>query len=291
MLLKGKNAIVTGSSMGLGKAIATKFIEEGANVLICARNIKVLFETEKELSTKLSEDQELYSYPVDISKPEDVEHLYHYSKRKFGKIDILVNNAGIQGVRGLVDLADYEKWVETININLIGTVHMCMIFLPQFKEQKYGKIINLSGGGSMNPRKFFSAYATSKAAVVRFTETLAEELKEYNVDCNCVAPGALNTRLLDEVILAGAEKIGEEYYKKVLKQKEDGGSSLENAVELIVYLASEKSDKLTGKSISSIWDKWRDDIPEHIEELKNSDIYTLRRILPKDRNKKWGDVE
>lgn len=291
MLFEGKNAIITGSSQGLGKAIAEEFIKEGANVIICARNYKLLKETKEELSKHLYEDQILRYFTLDISNQFSVRNFHYCATSVFDKIDILVNNAGIYGVKGLIDIKDFEAWIETININLIGTVNMCMIFLPQFKEQRYGKIINLSGGGAANPRPYFSAYSTSKAAVVRFTETLAEELKEYNIDCNCVAPGALNTRLLDEVLKAGVEKIGEEYYKKALKQRENGGDSLKNAAELCTYLASNNSKGLTGKMISAVWDNWRDNIPNHIEELKNSDIYTLRRILPKDRNKNWGDVK
>jgi NAD(P)-dependent dehydrogenase (short-subunit alcohol dehydrogenase family) len=166
-----------------------------------------------------------------------------------------------------------------------------MKFLPKFKEQRHGKIINISGGGAAYPRPYFSAYATSKAGVVRFTETIAEELKEYSIDCNCIAPGALNTRMLSEVLNAGIKSVGYNYYERAMTQKLSGGDSLKDAAELCTYLASDKSDGLTGKLISARWDKWRDDIPEHIEEIKNSDIYTLRRILPKDRNKNWGDVE
>ena len=291
MLLKGKNAIVTGSNQGLGKAIAEEFIKEGANVIICARDYKLLYKTYLELSKNLIEGQEIYPISVDISNQFHVDSFYEQVTTYFSKIDILVNNAGIYGVKGLVDIKDYDKWTETININLLGTVYMCMKFLPMFKLQRHGKIINISGGGAANPRPYFSAYATSKAAVVRFTETLAEELKEYNIDCNCIAPGALNTRLLGEILEEGAENVGKEYYKKALKQKKDGGDSLKNAAELCTYFASERSDGLTGKLISARWDKWRDDIPNYIEEIKNSDIYTLRRILPKDRNKKWGDVE
>ena len=286
MLLKGKNAIITGSNQGLGKVIAEKFIEEGANVILCARDLELLKETHKKLSTKLSEDQILRYFTLDISSPSSVRNFHYCVMSVFDKVDILVNNAGIQGVKGLVDIKDLKEWVETININLIGTVNMCMIFIPQFKEQKSGKIINLSGGGAANPRKFFSAYATSKAAVVRFSECLAEELKHFNIDVNCVAPGALNTRLLEENLAAGAEKVGEEYYKKILKQKEDGGSSLKNAAEMITFLVSESCDGVTGKLISSIWDDWKN-TPNHIQELKNTDVYTLRRILPEDINPYW----
>lgn len=285
MLLKGKNVIITGSNQGLGKVIAEKFIEEGANVLICARNIRQLNETERELSLKLSEGQKLYSYPVDISNSDSVEFLYYYAHLMFKNIDILINNAGISGVKGLVDISDFKAWKETININLMGTVNMCMQFLPKLKENG-GKIINISGGGALTPRTNFSAYASSKAAIVRFSECLAEELREFNVDVNCVAPGALNTRILDEAITDGIEKVGKEYYNKALKQKESGGDSLENAANLCAFLASDKCSGITGKIISAKWDDW-ENLPDHKQELKTTDIYTLRRILPFDINPYW----
>ena len=285
MLLNGKNAIVTGSNQGLGKEIAKEFIKQGANVILCARDLKLLKETYKELSKDLQEGQILRYFSLDISKPFSVRNFHYCVMSVFNKIDILVNNAGIYGVKGLVDVKDYEEWANTINVNLMGTVHMCMIFLPQLKESK-GKIINLSGNGAANSRPYFSAYAVSKTAVVRFSETLASELKNDGINVNCVAPGALNTKMLDEAIAAGAEKVGEAYYNRALKQRKEGGHSLNNAADLFVFLASEKSNGITGKLISAVWDDWKD-LPNHIQELNNTDVYTIRRIIPHEINPYW----
>ena len=119
-------------------------------------------------------------------------------------------------------------------------------------------------------------------------ETIAEELRDFNIDVNMVAPGALNTRLLDEVLVAGPEKVGKDFYNNSIKQKEQGGSPPEQGAALCVYLASEQSNGITGKLISAVWDPW-ETLHEKIAELENSDIYTLRRIVPKDRGKNWGD--
>ena len=136
---------------------------------------------------------------------------------------------------------------------------------------------------------FISAYAASKAAIVRFAETLAEEVKDDGIDVNSIAPGALNTRLLDEVLEAGPQKVGKAFYKKALDQKKEGGVPLELGAELSVFLASELSDGITGKLISAVWDPWKT-FPEHLDELKKTDIYTLRRIVPKERGMEWGEV-
>jgi NAD(P)-dependent dehydrogenase (short-subunit alcohol dehydrogenase family) len=134
---------------------------------------------------------------------------------------------------------------------------------------------------------FFSAYAASKAAVVRYVETLALELIEHGIDCNSIAPGALNTRLLDEVLAAGPDRVGKAFYEASLKQKATGGDSPEQAAELCVFLASTASDGITARLISAKWDPWGE-LPRYRDDLAGSDLYTLRRIVPADRGKDWG---
>ncbi|HTA95892.1 MAG TPA: SDR family oxidoreductase, partial [Verrucomicrobiae bacterium] len=119
-------------------------------------------------------------------------------------------------------------------------------------------------------------------------ETLAEELKEFRVDVNAIAPGALATRLVDEVLAAGVEKVGASFFEKNKSWKEKGAVPLELGASVAVYLASAQSDGITGKLISAQWDDWAK-LHEHRDELTKSDIYCLRRIVPKDRGKTWGD--
>jgi NAD(P)-dependent dehydrogenase (short-subunit alcohol dehydrogenase family) len=151
----------------------------------------------------------------------------------------------------------------------------------------HGKIIQLSGGGATSPLPMLSAYATSKAAVVRFMETLAEETRSHRIDVNCIAPGALNTRLLDQFIAAGPEQIGAEFHARAVRQKEQGGAPLGQGAALAVFLGSAASDGITGKLISAVWDPWTQ-LPEHREDLRRTDVYTLRRIVPQDRDLSWG---
>jgi 3-oxoacyl-[acyl-carrier protein] reductase len=163
---------------------------------------------------------------------------------------------------------------------------MCRAVLPHLRAQSRGKIIQLSGGGATSPLPNLSAYAASKAAIVRFAETLAEELKPTHIDVNSIAPGALNTRMLDEVLDAGTEKVGASFYARAVEQKKAGGTSLEIGANLAVFLGSALSDGITGKLISAAWDHWSD-LPAHIDDLRNTDIYTLRRIVPQDRARTW----
>jgi 3-oxoacyl-[acyl-carrier protein] reductase len=171
-----------------------------------------------------------------------------------------------------------EDWIQTLIVNLIGTVLCCKAVLPGMIDRRHGKIINLSGGGATTPRPNFSAYAASKAAVVRFTETLAEEVKKFNIQVNAIAPGAINTKMLDEVLTAG-EAAGEATIAQARKQKETGGDSLEAAVTLVVFLASDESNTLTGKLISAQHDPWRE-WSGKADELNATPLYTIRRLDP-----------
>ncbi len=184
-------------------------------------------------------------------------------------------------------MCEWSDWVRAIEINLMGSVLMCRAVLPQFRAKHYGKIVQLSGGGATNPLPRISAYAASKAAIVRFAETLAEEVRDDHIDVNSIAPGALNTRLLDEVLEAGPERVGESFYAKATKQRQSGGTSLECGAALAVFLASAASDGISGKLLSAVWDPW-ETLASRKEDLR-SDIYTLRRIVPKDRGLPWGD--
>ena len=145
-----------------------------------------------------------------------------------------------------------------IEINLFGSVLVARALVPQLRRVGQGKIIQLSGGGATSPLPGLSAYAASKAAIVRFVETLALELREDHVDVNAIAPGALNTRLLDEVIAAGPDKVGKAFHERALEQRRSGGTPLERGAELAVWLASADSDGITGKLLSAVWDPWRE---------------------------------
>lgn len=279
--LEGRSAIITGANQGFGLAVARAFVREGANVLICARDKARLKAAREDLG------KQVIAEAGDVSREDHVERIVKRAISEFGPLQILINNAGVYGPKGTIDEIEWTEWVRTVEVNLYGSVLMCRGVVPHMRAQRYGKIVQLSGGGATNPLPRLSAYAASKAAVVRFAETLAEELREFHVDVNSVAPGSLNTRLLDEVLEAGAEKVGRDFYERAVKQKADGGVPLERGAELCVFLASAASDGITGKLLSAIWDSW-EELPRHADDL-SGDLYTLRRIVPKDRGLKWGD--
>ena len=286
MKLSGRNAIITGANRGFGFEVAKKFVEEGASVVICGRDANQVSNAVDTLRKLSSSKQTIIGLPLDVSKEESVKNLIDTAIATLGRIDIVVNNAGVYGPKGLIEDVDSGEWISAININLFSVFFICKWILPHMKKNNAGKIINLSGGGATAPLPRISAYAASKAAVVRLTETLAEECREYSIEINAIAPGALNTRLLEEVIESGPDRVGKAFYEKALKQKSDGGTPLDLGASLCVYLASSESNGITGKLISAPWDPWQN-LAHYREDLKNTDIYTLRRIVEKDRGKNW----
>jgi NAD(P)-dependent dehydrogenase (short-subunit alcohol dehydrogenase family) len=286
--LQGKVAIVTGANQGLGLEIARRYAAVGASLVVCARDSGSLAKAATQLQLHQSDGQGIEAIAADVSIPSDVERLVARALERFGKIDVLVNNAGIYGPMGATEDVDWREWVRAIEINLLGSVLMARAVVPAMKERRAGKIIQLSGGGATNPLPRISAYAASKAAVVRFAETLAEELRDFGIDVNSIAPGALNTRMLEQALAAGPEKVGAAFFEKSVKQRESGGAGLEQGASLAVFLASDASNGITGRLISALWDNW-EAWPEHLAELASSDVYTLRRISGRDRGVDWGD--
>jgi 3-oxoacyl-[acyl-carrier protein] reductase len=286
MKLKNLNALVTGSSQGLGKAIAEQFLHEGAHVVLCARSENDLTATRDELARRFPH-QKVSAKTCDVSNERQVAELVDFAVAELGSIEALVLNAGVYGPMGPTESVSLNEWRRALDINLFGVLLPCRSLIPHFKKAGHGKIIVLSGGGATNPLPNISAYAASKAAVVRLMETFAEELRSFHVDVNAIAPGALATRLVDEVLSAGPEKVGAAFFEKNKSWKEKGAVPLELGAQLAVYLASAESDGITGKLISAQWDPWRD-LQKHRDELTKSDIYCLRRIVPEDRGKKWS---
>jgi NAD(P)-dependent dehydrogenase (short-subunit alcohol dehydrogenase family) len=289
--LAGRTALITGASQGLGLEIARAYLAAGVDgVCVCARDATALTSAVEELRELAAPGQRVLGQSADVSLPADVERLVEVALGELGELTILVCNAGIYGPKGAIaEPGDWAEWVRTVEINLFGSVLPMRALAPHFARRGYGKIVQLSGGGATGPLAGLSAYAASKAAVVRFAETLAEELREQRVDVNALAPGALNTRLLEEVLGAGPERVGEDFYERALSQRRSGGVSLRRGAELAVFLGSAASDGITGKLLSAVWDSWRE-LPAHRCDL-DSDVYTLRRIVPGDRGLGWGDGE
>ncbi len=288
-VLAGKVAIITGANQGLGLEIARKYASSGAHLMLCARNANLLESATHEVDKLAGSGQKIVCQVADVSNESNVNELVAATIAQLGGCHILVNNAGVYGPKGDIESIEWVDWIRAIEINIFGSILMSRAVLPHFKMQHYGKIIQLSGGGATSPMPRLSAYAVSKAAIVRYAETLAEEVRGSGIDVNSIAPGALNTRMLEEILAAGPDKVGKDFYERSMRQKETGGAGLVKGADLALFLASPESDGITAKLISAVWDSWRE-WPNHLDQLSKSDAYTLRRISGRDRGMEWGDV-
>ncbi len=272
MTLSGRTALITGGSRGIGWAIAQAFAREGAAICLLARASSLLAAASAELRAA---GAHAMAAPADVRDPDAVAAAFQSAQRELGAISILVNAAAIQGPIGAIDEVPPAAWRTAIEANLLGTFHCMQAALPGMKALGGGHILNFAGGGAATARPRFSAYAASKAAIVRLTETAALEMEPYCVQINAISPGAVNTQMLEEVLAAG-DRAGEEFGRAML-QKRQGGESPGRAAALALFLVSPQARGISGRLLSAIWDDW-ESLPKLAATLPNSDLFTLRRV-------------
>tara|TARA_B100000886_G_scaffold333313_1_gene287103 strand:- start:1300 stop:2154 length:855 start_codon:yes stop_codon:yes gene_type:complete len=283
--LTKKTVLITGGTRGLGRHLVSSFWGKGYSVAILANNKIRLNSTLRSLKNR--KNQKKISLQCDLNNAKMISSMTHIIKDEFSHLDVLINNAAIQGPIGHFSDNKDVDWDKVINVNLKAPIYLCRNLLPLLKKSSSPSIINISGGGASTSRENFSPYAVSKTALVRFSETIADELFDHNIKVNCIAPGMMPTDMLKEILNENNEP-GMNEVDKANKVLMDQNYSFEKVSNLALFLASEESRGITGKLISAIWDNWLD-WPKHLSELNNSDLYTLRRITSKDKGLDWGD--
>lgn len=275
MTLAGRAAVVTGGGRGIGAAVAESLAEAGAAVVVCARTRSEL----EAVAARIRARGGLAEVAAgDVADADSAAAMVDACATRFGGLDILVNAAGVYGPIGRTWEVDPAAWARAVAVNLLGTLHTSRAAIPRMMASGRGRIINFSGGGATAPLPNLSAYGASKAAVVRLTETLAEELRGRGVTVNAIAPGAVDTRLQDEVLAAG-ERAGELYARTVrLRRSGEGGVPAALAAALAVFLASDAAEGLSGKLVSAPHDGWQSWGGERIAELMERPWLTLRRL-------------
>ena len=270
--------VLTGSSTGIGRALAERLLAQGHEVWGLARS---------EQAELASRAPGFRASRCDVGTWTDVERTADEVAAAWGRVDAVIACAGAQGEIGRTLAADPARWSATVRGNLDGTFHTLRAFAPLLaRAERRAKVICFSGGGATKPRARFSAYGVAKTAIVRLVETIAEEERGQPLDINAIAPGAINTRLTEEVLALGPAVVGEAEYAAAQKQKAAGGASLEKALGLVAWLLSPASDGISGRLLAAPWDPWAS-LGEKAAELAGSDIYTLRRIVPEERGKAW----
>jgi NAD(P)-dependent dehydrogenase (short-subunit alcohol dehydrogenase family) len=281
MTLPGNNlAIVTGASRGLGRLIALELAAAGIDVLIIGRDRDALAKVANEAQGPTK--AKVYPLPIDLEAPGAVDAIAERAQQ-LGGVSILINNAAIQGPIGAAWEVDAAAFERTMRVDFALPVTLCRAVLPGMIARGGGWIVNISGGGATGPRPMFSAYGAAKTALVRFGETLAAEVAGRGVRVNSVAPGAFSSGITREVVTAGgAADVKETQIAAQLIEKSDD-SNARKAAKLVLYLVGGKGRDITGKLISAVWDPWNE-MHNVWEKIANTDIYTLRRIVPSDRD-------
>lgn len=251
MQFKGKTAIVTGSTSGIGLAIAEAFAKEGASVVVNGLGAQADIDA---AVARVSAAGVAVSYdPANMLKPDDIARMVKDAAQRHSSVDILVNNAGIQHVAP-VDEFPIEKWDQVIAINLSSAFHAIRAALPGMKARKWGRIINIASAHSLTASPFKSAYVAAKHGIAGLTKVVALEVAETGITCNAISPGFVWTPLVEKQIpdLARSEGISEEAAKrKVLERQPTRRFSEPSEIgALAVYLASEAAGNVTGTNVS-----------------------------------------
>jgi NAD(P)-dependent dehydrogenase (short-subunit alcohol dehydrogenase family) len=274
-------AVVTGASRGLGQLCARELAAHGANLLLVARDQSALVEVAAEIKLKYP-GREVATLVRDLGDPDAPQHV-HEAADRLGRAEILVNNAAVQGPIGPAWEVPWHEFEEALRLNFLVPVALCRALIPSMKAAGRGWIINISGGGATGPRPMFTAYAAAKAALIRFTETLAIETARDGIRVNAVAPGAFASGMT-RVVHSSAENAGEAEAataENLLDNKDR--TNAKKAARLVVYLTIGEGRDVTGKLISAVWDRW-DFLHRCPEVVTHKDVFTLRRILPAERN-------
>jgi 3-oxoacyl-[acyl-carrier protein] reductase len=269
-VLAGKNILITGAGRGIGKRLALSMAARGAKVGLLARSRGELDLAQLEIEQAGGIAMRLRA---DVRDGDQIAAAVDRMKVLWGQINVLICAAGIQGPIGKLMEISPKAWCETVETNLHGVMFAARAVLPEMIARRSGKIIALSGGGSLTPRPHFSAYAASKTALVRLIETLAAEISEDNVQVNCMAPGGAYTSMTDEILAAG-DKAGWKEIEDARQVRMTGGVLPEKQIQLALFLASERSNHITGKVVH-VNDEWRR--LEHGQV--NAELYTLRRVV------------
>ena len=262
--------LITGAGRGIGKRLAIGFASHGSRVALLARS-----KAELDLANLEIEHGGGVSLRVraDVRDLEQMVAAVDRMRAHYGRLDVLICAAAVQGPIGPMLDNSPKAWAETIETNLLGVVNSVRAVLPHMLDKRSGKIIVLGGRGAAEPRSYFSAYAASKAAVARFVETIAEEIRDRNVQINVMSPGRTYTHMTDEILRAG-DNAGTKEHDESVNVRISGGVSPEKQIDLALFLASEDSNHISGKFLH-VNDDWR-----RLEHAPvGREVYTIRRVL------------
>ena len=262
--------LVTGAGRGIGKRLAIGFAAKGARVALLARSKAELDLCHLEIEHAGGSALRIRA---DVSDFEQVSAAVERARVHFNRgIQVLICAAAVQGPIGPFVETTPRNWNDLVNTNLMGVLNACRAVLPQMVERRNGKIIVLACGGAFSARPNFAIYAATKSAVARFVESVAEEVRDHNVQINCISPGDTYTHMTDQILAAG-ERAGWREAEHAEQTRLTGGTAPDRQLDLAMFLASEESNHISGRLVG-VMDEWK--------KLKHGsvkpDLFTLRRV-------------
>ncbi|MBV9325870.1 MAG: SDR family oxidoreductase [Chloroflexi bacterium] len=267
-----RHIILTGATSGIGAALAEALAADGHTVYVCARRADAL---ERIASSSPS----ILAHVCDVSEEEQVEAFVGWVGERTNHVDALINCAGSFGAIGPFEVTDSAEWLNTLRVNLYGTYLVTKHALALLGRSMDARVVNFSGGGAFGAFPNYSAYACSKAGIVRLTECLAAELAPRGVAVNAVAPGFLATPAHDSTLRAGPALAGALHYRRTLEILEESGAEMDNVLDCVRFLLSYEARGLSGKTISANFDPWRTTaFRQRIVDASRSDLWTMRRL-------------
>lgn len=242
-LLKGKTALITGGTAGIGKMIACHYAEAGANVIILGTNAERSAQAVKEIEAcKKDPEQKVSSYLINVSKTKEVEELVEKLLQEWGKIDILVNNAGITRDNLLMKMSE-EDWDAVVDVNLKSVYNTCKALSRPMMKARNGVIINITSVIGLTGNAGQANYAASKAGMIGFTKSLAKELASRGIRANCIAPGYIDTQMTEGL----TPQIKEAIISKIPMSRIGHPKDIANAA---LFLASDLAGYITGQVLT-----------------------------------------
>ena len=276
---------ISGASGYAGSRISAHLAGQGRNLILASRDPIRVEELADQLRRKYS-NIKIQTLLCDLSSVDS----WHASTEKLlnFEVDCYINCSGIQGKLGPSHEIDYEEMNLVFKVNLFSSMYFSNFFANRINTGNQLKIIHFSGGGSTGPRPLFMPYSLSKTSLLRFVENFAAENVGKNIQINAIAPGVMPSQMQEEIIQS-LEVVGSKDFAVAEKSLSERKSDLPKLTELCDFLISERSMGISGKLISAEWDNWAE-WPNHLEDLKSSDLYTLRRITGRDRGQNGGDL-
>lgn len=252
-MLKGKSAIITGSTSGIGKGIAEALASAGANVMLNGFGDTAEIERQRAALASSAKVEVAY-HPADMSKPADVRDMVATAQKRFGAVDVLVNNAGIQHVAPVEQFPE-DRWDAVLAINLSSAFHTTKAALPGMRARKWGRIINIASAHGLVASAEKSAYVAAKHGILGLTKTVALETAGSGITCVAICPGWVLTPLVQKQIdaKAAAENLSPEAAKMALlgeKQPSKEFTTVEQIAQTVLFLCSPAADQITGSAIS-----------------------------------------